>query len=81
MKEIGNKYSINGKIFECNLEEPFLSYLIESFFKINDSCSYNLDVAVNDVLVEKYKWKRKKIFNGDKIEIVSPFLEAKDAQR
>lgn len=74
MKEIGNKYSINGKIFECNLEEPLLSYLIESFLKKNDSSKYNIAVAVNDVLVEKYKWKRKKIFNGDKIEIVSPFF-------
>ncbi len=74
MRDVGNKYSVNGKIFECDLKDPFLSELIENFLKGNNSSKFNIAVAVNDVLIEKYKWKRKKIFKGDKIEIVAPFF-------
>ena len=31
-------------------------------------------VAVNNVLVEKWQWKKRKINFNDKIEIVSPFF-------
>ena len=32
-------------------------------------------MAVNNRLIEKSEWKKKKISNGDVIEIVQPFLE------
>ena len=31
-------------------------------------------VAVNNQLIVKSEWKKKKIFNGDIIEIVQPFF-------
>ena len=74
MNESENKYYVNGKVFKCNLKEPILLYLIQSFLNNNDSSEFNIAVAVNDVLIEKYRWKKKKICVDDKIEIVAPFF-------
>ena len=52
--------------------------LNSKFLNKNDSSEFNIAVAVNDVLIEKYRWKKKKICVDDKIEIVAPFfLEVK----
>ena len=74
MTNLINIYLINGKNFKCNLENPCL-YDLMSFFlkkKIDEKCK--LAVAVNDKLIKRDNWKRKKINLSDRIEIVTPFF-------
>lgn len=74
MTNLINIYLINGEDFKCGLENPCLYDLITLFLKkkIDDKCK--LAVAVNNQLIERNKWKRKKINLSDRIEIVSPFF-------
>ena len=74
MKNLKNKYVINGKNFTCELEEPYLEELIEVFLKKSVSKNSKIAVAVNNQIVERCKWKKKKINFQDKIEIVAPFF-------
>ena len=74
MSKAKKTYNINGKEFICSLNEPLLYDLIEFFLKKKIYKDHKIAVAVNNVLVEKYKWKKKKIFLNDKIEIVTPFF-------
>lgn len=74
MTNLINIYLINGQNFKCNLKNPCLYDLINVFLKkeINEKCK--LAVAVNNQLIERRDWKKKKISLSDKIEIVSPFF-------
>ncbi|MEE2695081.1 MAG: sulfur carrier protein ThiS [Pseudomonadota bacterium] len=73
MNEKKKIFLINGLSYECALKDPNLSDLIEIFLKGDKKLSAKIAVAVNNILVERSKWKRKKISFDDKIEIVSPF--------
>lgn len=74
MTNLINVYLINGQDFKCNLKNPCLYDLLNVFLKkkINEKCK--LAVAVNNQLIERGNWKKKKINFSDKIEIVSPFF-------
>ena len=74
MKNLKNKYFINGKNFTCELEEPYLEELIEIFLSKSILKNSKIAVAVNNQIVERCKWKKKKINFQDKIEIVAPFF-------
>ncbi len=67
-------YLINGKNFSCKVKDPVLYDLIEIFFEKSMNAKTNIAVAVNNVLVEKWQWKKRKINFNDKIEIVAPFF-------
>ncbi len=71
---LNNTYMINGENFSCAVKEPVLNDLVEIFLKRGLNAKKNIAVAVNDVLVEKWKWKKRKINQDDKIEIVTPFF-------
>jgi len=64
-------YNINGNFFSCNLQEPYLDELLLEFLK--HSVNLNIAVAVNNVLIQRADWKKKKISFNDNIEIVRPF--------
>ena len=74
MKNLKNKYFINGKNFSCELKEPYLEDLIEIFLNKSSLKESKIAVAVNNQMIERYKWKKKKINFRDKIEIVAPFF-------
>ncbi len=74
MKNLKNKYSINGNDFTCELKEPYLEELIEIFLNKAILENSQIAVAVNNQIVERCKWKKKKINFQDKIEIVAPFF-------
>ena len=74
MKNLENKYFINGKNFSCELKEPYLEDLIEIFLNKSSLMKSKIAVAVNNQMIERYKWKKKKINFQDKIEIVAPFF-------
>ena len=74
MKNLKNKYFINGKNFICELKEPCLEDLIENFLDKSILNESKIAVAVNNQLIERCKWKKKKINFQDKIEIVAPFF-------
>ena len=74
MKNLKNKYFINGKNYTCELEEPYLEELIEIFLNRSTLKNSKIAVAVNNQIVERCKWKKKKINFQDKIEIVAPFF-------
>ena len=60
MKNLKNKYSINGKNFSCELKEPYLVDLIEIFLNKSSLMESKIAVAVNNQMIERYKWKKKK---------------------
>ena len=74
MKNLKNKYFINGKNFSCELKEPYLEDLIEIFLNKSSLKESKIAVAVNNQMIERYKWKKKKKNFQDKIEIVAPFF-------
>ena len=74
MKNSKNMYFINGKNFSCELKEPYLENLIEIFLNKSISKKSKIAVAVNNQMIERCKWKKKKINFQDKIEIVAPFF-------
>ncbi len=74
MIEPKKTYFINGKSFVCEIKEPYLEELIETFLNVKVKEKSNIAVAVNNVLVQRRKWKKKKIFLNDKIDIVAPFF-------
>ena len=49
----------------------FLDELIKNYLKHKN---IKVAVAVNYELIQKSKWKSKKILKGDEIEIVQPFF-------
>ena len=59
MKNLKNKYSINGKNFSCELKEPYLVDLIEIFLNKSSLMESKIAVAVNNQMIERYKWKKK----------------------
>ena len=63
---------VNGNEFPIDQIEFSLDDLLKKFIKDKD---IKIAVAVNNRLIEKSEWKKKKISNGDVIEIVQPFLE------
>jgi len=52
-------------------KENFLEELIKIYLK---NKNMRVAVAVNYELIQRSKWKSKKIIRGDKIEIVQPFF-------
>ena len=60
MKNLKNKYFINGKNFSCELKEPYLENLIEIFLNKSISKESKIAVAVNNQMIERCKWKKKK---------------------
>ena len=60
MKSLKNKYFRNGKNFICELKEPYLEDLIEIFLNKSVLKESKIAVAVNNQLIERYKWKKKK---------------------
>lgn len=67
-----NYFTINGKQFQIDTKkENFLDELIKNYLKHKN---IKVAVAVNYELIQKSKWKNKKILKGDKIEIVQPFF-------
>ena len=74
MKNLKNKYFINGKNFSCELKEPYLEDLIEIFLNKSILKESKIAVAVNNQMIERCKCKKKKINFKDKIEIVAPFF-------
>ena len=74
MKNLKNKYFINGNNFICELKEPNLEQLVEIFLNKSILTNSKIAVAVNNQIVERCKWKKKKINFQDKIEIVAPFF-------
>ena len=74
MKNLKNKYFINGKNFSCELKEPYLEDLIEIFLNKSSLKESKIAVAVNNQMIERYKWKKKKIKFQNKIEIVDQFF-------
>ena len=74
METLKNIYMINGQNFVCSLKEPSLEKLIETFLKKTIKSKSNIAVAVNNQVIEKSKWKKKKIYLKDRIEIVAPFF-------
>ncbi len=74
MTNLTNVYLINGQDFKCNLKNPYLYELINVYLKTKINEKFKLAVAVNNQLIERSNWKKKKISLSDKIEIVSPFF-------
>ncbi len=74
METLKKIYKINGQNFVCNLKEPSLEKLIETFLKQTIKSQHNIAVAVNNQVIEKSRWKNKKIYLNDRIEIVAPFF-------
>ncbi len=74
METLKNIYIINGQNFICNLKEPSLEKLIETFLNKTIMSQSNIAVAVNNKVVEKRNWKKKKIYFKDRVEIVAPFF-------
>ena len=67
-----NYFTINGKQFQIDTKkENFLDELIQNYLK---NKNIKVAVAVNYKLIQKSKWKSKKILKGDEIEIVQPFF-------
>ena len=67
-----NYFTINGKQFQIDTKkENFLDELIKNYLKHKN---IKVAVAVNYELIQKSKWKSKKILKGDEIEIVHPFF-------
>ena len=60
MKNLKNKYFINGKNFSCELKEPYLEDLVEIFLSKSCLKESKIAVAVNNQMIERYKWKKKK---------------------
>ena len=67
-----NYFTINGAQFSIDTKkENFLEELIKIYLK---NKNMRVAVAVNYELIQRSKWKSKKIIKGDKIEIVQPFF-------
>ena len=63
--------TVNGKEFKISKMEYFLEELVKNFIKNN---KIKVAVAVNNKLIVKSDWKKKRIVDGDIIEIVQPFF-------
>ena len=67
-----NYFTINGAQFSIDAKkENFLEELINNYLK---NKNIRVALAVNYELIQRSKWKSKKIIRGDKIEIVQPFF-------
>ena len=67
-----NYFTINGAQFLIDAKkENFLEELINNYL---ENKNIRVAVAVNYELIQRSKWKTKKIIRGDKIEIVQPFF-------
>ena len=62
---------VNGNEFKIDRMEFHLEDLVKKVLKDK---KITVAVAVNNRLVVKSDWKKKKILNGDVIEIVQPFF-------
>ena len=67
-----NYFTINGTQFLIDAKKDnFLEELIKNYLK---NKNIKVAVAVNYEMIQRSKWKSKKIIKGDKIEIVQPFF-------
>jgi thiamine biosynthesis protein ThiS len=62
---------VNGKEFPIDNMGFHLEELVEKFIKDKKT---RVAVAVNNKIIFKSEWRKKRIFNGDIIEIVQPFF-------
>ena len=66
-----NTCIVNGNEFQIEKTEFHLEDLVKKIIKDK---KIRVAVAVNSRIVMKSDWKKKKILNGDKIEIVQPYF-------
>tara|TARA_B100000282_G_scaffold270365_1_gene224366 strand:- start:19 stop:234 length:216 start_codon:yes stop_codon:yes gene_type:complete len=66
-----NTCIVNGNEFQIEKTEFHLEDLVKKILKDK---KIRVAIAVNSRLVMKSDWKKKKILNGDKIEIVQPYF-------
>ena len=66
-----NTCIVNGNEFQIEKTEFHLEDLVKKIIKDK---KIRVAIAVNSRLVMKSDWKKKKILNGDKIEIVQPYF-------
>ena len=66
-------FFINGLNYKYNLSDFHLSCLIEKFIEKKDVDPTNIAVALNETLIKKSEWKKTKVSENDRIEIVIPF--------
>ena len=72
-----NTCIVNGNEFQIEKTEFHLEDLVKKIIKdkkILKDKKIRVAIAVNSRLVMKSDWKKKKILNGDKIEIVQPYF-------
>lgn len=62
---------VNGKEFPIDKMEFHLEELVKKFIKDKKT---KVAVAVNNKIIVKSEWRKKRIFDGDIIEIVQPFF-------
>ena len=62
---------VNGNELKIDEMDFHLDDLVKKILKDK---KIKVAVAVNNILVQKSDWKKKKILNGDVIEIVQPFF-------
>ena len=66
-----NTCIVNGNEFQIEKTEFHLEDLVKKILKDK---KIRVAIAVNSRLVMRSDWKKKKILNGDKIEIVQPYF-------
>ena len=62
---------VNGKEFPVDNKGFYLEELVKKFIKDKKT---KVAVAVNNEIIVKSEWRKKRIFKGDIIEIVQPFF-------
>ena len=70
---IEKNFLINGLNYKYKLSDFYLSCLIDKFIEKKDIDSQNIAVALNETLIKKSEWKKTKVSENDRIEIVVPF--------
>ena len=71
MKRNHTTFLVNGNVFSSEKKVSNLADLLSEY--LDNKNSNNVAVAVNSELVERSKWKYRKLNTNDKIEIVRPF--------
>lgn len=66
-------FIINGNNFDCDLDDLVLVELIDCFLRKKQINAKKIAVALNNNLVKESRWKKTKICENDRIEIVVPF--------
>ena len=70
---IEKNFFINGLNYKYKLSDFDLSCLVDKFIEKKGINSQNIAVALNETLIKKSEWKKTKVSENDRIEIVVPF--------